>query len=362
MNLQDTFTGKRIFLTGHTGFKGSWLLAWLHQLGAVAKGYSLAPQTPQDLYLAINGNDLCESVIADIRDAEKVKKEIISFQPDFVFHLAAQPLVRLSYEIPVDTFAVNGMGTAHVLEALRWLEKPCVAVMITTDKVYHNKEEHYFYKEDDRLGGYDPYSASKATAELIIDSYRKSFFNPNQYAKHGKSISVARAGNVIGGGDWAKDRIIPDIVRALSKGQPVLVRNPGAVRPWQHVLEPLSGYLTLAAQQVNDPAGFAGAFNFGPYTADNLTVGQVVTTAINCWGSGEMVTPAATESLHEAGLLQLDIHKSLSKLPWKPQWLANEAIKQTIQWYRDVVGAGKDPSATTFGQLELFRQLQLVPN
>ena len=358
MNLSDCFKGKRVFLTGHTGFKGSWLLTWLHQLGAVVKGYALAPQTARDLYLAINGDAMCESVIADILDASKLKAELISFQPDFVFHLAAQPLVRLSYEIPVDTFAINAMGTAHVLEALRYLEKPCVAVMITTDKVYHNKEQHYFYKETDRLGGYDPYSASKATAELIIDSYRKSFFNPAKYGEHGKSISVGRAGNVIGGGDWAVDRIIPDIVRALIAGQPVLVRNPAAVRPWQHVLEPISGYLTLAAQQVQHPIDFADAFNFGPYTSDNLTVEAVVKTAILCWGEGTIEIPAQTEAPHEAGLLQLDITKACESLQWQPQFLAEKAIKFTVEWYKEYIAEPTNALTNTIEQINYFNNNQ----
>jgi CDP-glucose 4,6-dehydratase len=354
MNLSDTFKGKRVFLTGHTGFKGSWLLTWLQQLEANVKGYALAPQTPRDLYNVINGDSMCESVIADIRDAERLKNELIIFQPDFVFHLAAQPLVRLSYQIPLDTFAINAMGTAHVLEALRALDKPCVAVMITTDKVYHNKEQHYFYKEDDRLGGYDPYSASKATAELIIDSYRKSFFNPAQYSDHGKSVSVGRAGNVIGGGDWAVDRIIPDIVRALAARQPVEVRNPQAVRPWQHVLEPLGGYLILAAHQAEEPAKFADAFNFGPYTADNLTVEAVVKTAIKCWGEGEMTIPEQKGAPHEAGLLQLDITKAGELLQWKPKFLAEHAILFTLEWYREFMAEPANALKKTIGQINYF--------
>lgn len=354
MNLSDAFNGKRVFVTGHTGFKGSWLLSWLHQLGAVVKGYALAPQTPRDLYLAINGDSMCESVIADIRDAGSLKNELIAFQPDFVFHLAAQPLVRLSYQIPIDTFAINAMGTAHVLEALRLLEKPCVAVMVTTDKVYHNKEQHYFYKEEDRLGGYDPYSASKATAELIIDSYRKSFFNPLQYSQHGKSISVGRAGNVIGGGDWAVDRIIPDIIRALVEQQPVLVRNPTAVRPWQHVLEPLGGYLTLAAKQVESPVDFAGAFNFGPDTADNLTVEAVAKTAIRCWGKGEINIPELSGAPHEAGLLQLDISKAGEVLQWKPKFVAEQAILLTIEWYKEYIAEPANATKKTIEQINYF--------
>lgn len=335
MDFNNTFKDKRVFVTGHTGFKGSWLISWLHLLGAEIKGFSLASENDFDLYHAINGDTICSSTIGDIRDITHLKKTVLDFQPDFVFHLAAQPLVRLSYDIPIDTFSVNAIGTANVLDALRFLDKPCIAVMITTDKVYHNKETNYYYKEEDRLGGYDPYSASKAAAEIVIDSYRKSFFNPSNYSKHQKSISVGRAGNVIGGGDWAKDRIIPDIVRSLSGGEQIQVRNPNAVRPWQHVLEPLSGYLALAAEQLSDPIKYADAFNFGPHPADNLTVGEIVGEAINIWGSGSYYTPELKDAPHEAGLLQLDITKAIEILGWKPKYEAKVAINKTINWYKE---------------------------
>ena len=336
MIFEETFKGKKVFLTGHTGFKGSWLTAWLHLLGAHIKGYSLAPENTNDLYHAINGDVLNQSVIGDIRDAEKLKGEILAFKPDFIFHLAAQPLVRLSYEIPTSTFEINAQGSANLLDAVRFLNNKCIVVMITTDKVYHNIEQHYPYKEDDRLGGYDPYSASKAAAEIIIDSYRKSYFNPAYYNDHGKSISVARAGNVIGGGDWAKDRIIPDIIKALSHGKKIQVRNPLAIRPWQHVLEPLSGYLTLAAKQAVDPVAYTGAYNFGPYITDNLTVKELVEKAINYWGAGEAETYKQEKAVHEAGLLQLDISKAGKELNWHPIWDAGNAIEKTISWYRNL--------------------------
>lgn len=335
MNLSTFYKEKKVFVTGHTGFKGSWLITWLRHLGAVVKGYALAPENKNDLYNAIKGDDLCQSVIADIREKERLKKEVLSFQPDFIFHLAAQPLVRLSYEQPAETFEVNAQGTAHVLDALRFLETPCIAVMITTDKVYENLEKNYYYKEGDRLGGHDPYSASKAAAELIIDSYRNSFFLPVQFEKHKKSVSVARAGNVIGGGDWAKDRIVPDIIRALSDGKPVKVRNPTAVRPWQHVLEPLHGYLVLGAQQAENPKSFAEAFNFGPYREDTFTVKELVKAAIDSWGSGNLEVIQEHASLHEAGLLQLDISKALDTLDWKPKFNAVQAINKTIDWYKN---------------------------
>ena len=331
---QQTYRGKKVFLTGHTGFKGSWMLAWLHLLGAQVKGYALAPENEQDLYNQIEGNNLCESVIADIRDKERLKAELLDFEPDFVFHLAAQPLVRLSYDIPAETFEVNVLGTTYLLDAIRFLKKPCAVVVITTDKVYENQEWHYPYRETDPLGGYDPYSASKAATELVVSSYRRSFFNPNDYASHQKAIASARAGNVIGGGDWAKDRIIPDIVRALQANEPIMVRNPNAVRPWQHVLEPLSGYLLLGAKLSENPTRYASAWNFGPYPDDNLTVAALAKTAVSAWGTGTYHTPPQTKQPHEAGLLTLDISKTIHELGWKPKWNTENAIQKTLEWYK----------------------------
>ncbi|ACT95803.1 CDP-glucose 4,6-dehydratase [Dyadobacter fermentans] len=332
-HLERYYKGKKVFLTGHTGFKGAWMLSWLHALGAQVKGYSLAPENEYDLYNVINGDDMCESVIADIRDRERLKNEIISFSPDFVFHLAAQPLVRLSYEIPAETFDVNAVGTANVLDAIRFLDKPCAGIFITTDKVYENQEWQYPYRENDRLGGYDPYSASKACAELIISSYRNSFFNINSHSAHQKAIASARAGNVIGGGDWAKDRIIPDIIRALRQDQPVSVRNPLSVRPWQHVLEPLGGYLHLGTKLIDDPTTFSDAWNFGPLSEDNLTVEELVNIALKAWGKGAYDKPGLVGQPHEAGLLKLDISKTVANLGWKPKFTARVAIQNTLEWY-----------------------------
>ena len=334
VNLSSIYKGKKVFITGHTGFKGSWLLTWLHSLEAIIKGYSLAPVNTFDLYNQIEGNSLCESVIADVRDKEQLKNEILAFQPDFIFHLAAQPLVRLSYELPLDTFEINTLGTAYVLDALRFLKKPCIAVMITTDKVYENKEWDYPYRENDRLGGYDPYSASKATAELIINSYRNSFFNLDFYEKHNKAIASARAGNVIGGGDWSKDRIIPDLIRALQNNVPIEIRNPNSVRPWQHVIEPINGYLLLGVRLSENPIKYSEAWNFGPMQEDTFTVEELVKKAIGVWGSGNYLTSALDNQLHEAGLLKLDISKSINNLGWKPKWNAAESIKKTIEFYK----------------------------
>ena len=332
--LKAIFQNRKVFITGHTGFKGSWLLKVMHLLGADIRGYALEPATGNDIYHLIDGDSLCHSVIHNIKDAERVKQEILEFQPDFIFHLAAQPLVRLSYEIPLDTYLVNSQGTANVLDALRFLEKKCIAVMITTDKVYANTETGRYYTEDDRLGGYDPYSASKACAELIIDSYRNSFFNVEKYNHHQKTISVARAGNVIGGGDWSKDRIIPDIMRALESDHAINIRNPKSVRPWQHVLEPVAGYIALAASQWTEPLRYSGAYNFGPEKNDTLPVSALVEMAILKWGAGSFVHVADTAQVHEASLLHLDITKAKRELGWKPEMEASQAIHATVDWYK----------------------------
>ena len=339
MNFTETYRNKKIFLTGHTGFKGSWLLCWLHELGARVKGYSLAPQPGNELYNHIGGDGLCESVTGDIMDYGRLEESLLRFQPDFVFHLAAQALVRQSYQDPVGTFSVNAIGTAHVLNAVRKLEKPCTVVLVTTDKVYYNYEWSYPYRETDRLGGYDPYSASKACAELIIDSYRNSFFHPKDHAIHHKSVAAARAGNVIGGGDWARDRIIPDVVRALQAGESVSIRNPASVRPWQHVMEPLSAYLLLGSKLAGDPVKYATEYNFGPLTADCWHVEAMVEHAIAAWGSGRYHVADQTGMPHEAGLLKLDVSKAEAELQWKPVFSAGEAIDTTVRWYKSFNGS-----------------------
>jgi len=332
--LDSIFKNKKVFLTGHTGFKGAWLLQILHYLGADVKGYSLAPENDNDLYNQINGDKLCyASVIGDIRDEHLLKGELIRFQPDFVFHLAAQSLVRKSYEYPVDTFGVNVMGTINVLEAMRSLDKPCVGVMITTDKVYENNEQGIAFKEEDKLGGYDPYSASKAATEIAISSYRNSFFHPEKYSTHQKSIAAMRAGNVIGGGDYAADRIIPDIVRSIEREIPVVLRNPKAVRPWQHVIEPLFAYLQLAARMTTEPIKFATAYNIGPEKADVLDVETVTKTFINSFGKGSYEIQQTNTQLHEAHLLTLDNHKIKAELGWQPKYNAQQAIALTADWY-----------------------------
>ncbi|MCG9911776.1 MAG: CDP-glucose 4,6-dehydratase [Flavobacteriales bacterium] len=329
--LKSVFGGKRVFVTGHTGFKGAWLIQILHEAGAVVKGYSLEPETSLDLYVSIQGDTLCDSAIGDIRELKKLHHEIQVFQPDFVFHLAAQSLVRRSYEQPVYTWEVNVTGTANLLEVLRNINKTCVAVCITTDKVYENPEKGLPFAETDPLGGYDPYSASKAGSELVIASYRNSFFSSSDSPVR---LASARAGNVIGGGDYARDRIIPDFVKARMAGKSLHIRRPEAVRPWQHVLEPLAGYLLLAARLKNNP-GFASAFNFGPETTDVLTVRALVGKAEEVWPGEKTHFENELNGPHEAGLLLLDISKAKKELNFNPQWNSSKAITETVNWYKN---------------------------
>jgi len=349
--LKKTYAGKKVFVTGHTGFKGSWMVRVLQILGADVKGYALAPVYRNSLFDLLDYPNTMHSVFGDILDAEHVKQEILSFQPDYIFHLAAQPLVRLSYVNPAYTFHVNATGTAYVLDAVRALDKPCIVVCITTDKVYENREWIHPYRETDELGGYDPYSASKAAAEIVIQSYRRSFFNPDHYRSHQKSISVARAGNVIGGGDWSEDRLIPDTIKALFQERPIIIRNPASVRPWQHVLEPVIGYLLLGHKQTEDPVKFAGAFNFGPHTEDTLPVEKLVQLVLATWGSGSYETQANPNAPHEAGLLRLDITKAQLELGWNPKWNAVASIENTIEWYREHKG---DIASITQKQIENY--------
>ncbi len=342
-NLQSAFKNKKVFLTGHTGFKGAWMLQILHWLGADVKGYSLAPEKPQDLFNQIEGAKLCNSVIADLKDAATLQHEIENYQPHFVFHLAAQALVRRSYAEPVDTFMVNAMGTANVLQAMRLLQKPCVGLMITTDKVYENPERGLPFSEEDKLGGYDPYSASKAAAEIVIDSYRRSFFHPEKYSDHQKAIASVRAGNVIGGGDYADDRIIPDIIRAIEKKEKVVLRNPLSVRPWQHVLEPVAAYLLLAAKMVEQPVALSSSFNFGPEPNDEKSVEaltQIFLKAFDREDGYEIVH--SSENPHEANLLLLDSSKAKRQIDWHPKLDAITAINWTANWYANTQTSARE--------------------
>ncbi len=355
MQLAQYYHNKKIFVTGHTGFKGSWLCALLYNLNAEIKGYALEPEYVDGLYETLQPSINMQSAIADIRHKQRLQKEILDFQPDYIFHLAAQPLVRRSYEIPAETFDVNVTGTANVLEAIINLKKKCTVIAITTDKVYENKENNsILYKEDDALGGYDPYSASKACAELVISSFRNSFFNIKNFDHHQKAIASARAGNVIGGGDWNKDRIIPDIIRSLKNNQTIEVRNPDAVRPWQHVLEPLVGYLLMGGMLNNEPQKFSKAYNFGPLPSDHLTVKELVEIAVKTWGKGEWKDMFDVAALHEAGLLKLSIEKAQKELNWQPKLNAKQAIEWTVNWYKQ---PAEKLAACTFQQINDYFKL-----
>ncbi|WMX15220.1 CDP-glucose 4,6-dehydratase [Aureispira sp. CCB-E] len=351
--LKKFFEGKKVFLTGHTGFKGAWMTVWLNRLGAVVKGYALEAENPS-LYVDIDGDHLCESVIADIRNAQQLSSAVQEFQPDIIYHMAAQPLVLDAYNRPVYTFEVNAIGTANLLEAAKLVDKKCTIINITTDKVYENREWFYPYRENDHLGGYDPYSASKACAELVSASYRSSFFNLKDYSKHQTSLATVRAGNVIGGGDWAENRIIPDIVRAVSDGKQVTLRNPHAVRPWQHVLEALYGYLLLAIRMDEDPIRFSEPYNFGPLFDEAITVEFLVQQAIEEWGKGSYVVEQQKGQLHEAKLLRLDCSKAVNELKWYPRWNAKQAIQNTIKWYKEALDKKQSPLEITRAQIQAY--------
>lgn len=329
-------------MTGHTGFKGAWLCEWLLALGAEVTGYSLAAPTQPALSDQLGLATRVHHVPGDIQDLDRLSAAVAAARPDYVFHLAAQSLVRDSYARPIETFSVNVLGTAHLLEALRRLDRPCAAVIVTSDKCYENRDWVYGYREDDPLGGHDPYSASKGAAELVVSSMRRSFF-----ARSPVRIASARAGNVIGGGDWARDRILPDCMRALAAGQPIAVRNPSATRPWQHVLEPLSGYLWLGAllarpEMRNVPlAALTSGFNFGPDRDANRTVRELVECVLERW-PGSWVDGSEANAPAEARLLQLATDKAHGLLGWAPVWRFQEAVAHTVAWYRALATAGGD--------------------
>lgn len=331
----DFYRGKRVLVTGHTGFKGSWLSIWLHELGAEVIGVAQDPFTERDNFVLSGiGQRIKADIRADIRDGERIKEIFRQYQPEIVFHLAAQPLVRLSYDIPVETYQTNVMGTIHILEAIRFTDSVKVGVMITTDKCYENREQIWGYRENEPMGGYDPYSSSKGAAEIAIASWRRSFFQPGAYEKHGKSIASVRAGNVIGGGDWALDRIIPDCIKALEAGKPIEIRSPKAIRPWQHVLEPLSGYMLLAQKMWNEPVKYCEGWNFGPKAESITNVWDVASMVIENYGSGELKDLFAPDALHEAKLLMLDISKAKFQLGWEPRMNILQCIALTVDWYK----------------------------
>ncbi len=332
--LSRAYAGRRVLVTGHTGFKGSWLCIWLKLLGADVIGYALDPYTPRDNFAVSEVGRQITDLRGDVRDYESLYEVFKTHQPDMVFHLAAQALVRQGYESPKETYDVNVGGTVNLLEACRLADSVKIIVNVTSDKCYDNKEWLWGYRENDPMGGYDPYSSSKGCSELVTAAYRNSFFNAERFSAHGKALSSVRAGNVIGGGDWAKDRIIPDCIRALEAGQAIQVRNPHAVRPWQFVLEPLGGYLLLAAKMTQDPQRYAGAWNFGPEASSVVSVSEIVEHVLENWGAGTWEAPAMQNQPHEAGLLALDISKARYRLGWRPAWNAEKAVKETVAWYK----------------------------
>ena len=333
-NFNNVYKGKRVLVTGHTGFKGSWLSIWLKELGAEVIGYSLEPYTEKDNFVLSHLSEKIVDIRGDIRDRKHLREVFDKYKPEIVFHLAAQPLVRLSYDIPVETYETNLMGTINIMEEIRNCENTKIGIMITTDKCYENKEQIWGYRENEAFGGYDPYSSSKGACEIAIQSWRNSFFNPKDYEKHGKSIASVRAGNVIGGGDWAKDRIVPDCIRALEEEKDIEIRSPKSIRPWEHVLEPLSGYLLLGQRMMEDPIKYCEGWNFGPNLDAIVNVWEVAEKIVKNYGKGNLKDISDPNALYEAKLLLLDITKSRFELGWKPTLTIGESIELTTEWYR----------------------------
>lgn len=326
--------GKRVLITGHTGFKGSWLALWLQSMGANVVGYGLAPSTQPNLFEVAEVEQEMTSILADVRDLNHLKAVFSKHKPEIVFHMAAQALVRYSYSNPVDTYSTNVMGTVNLLEAVRHCSSVKAVVNITSDKCYENHERETGYREDEAMGGYDPYSNSKGCAELVTASYRNSYFNIKHYKEHGVAVASARAGNVIGGGDWAEDRLIPDVMRAIEQREPVIIRNPNSIRPWQHVLEPLSGYLLLAQNLFEDGVQYAEGWNFGPDDEDAKPVKWIVERIVNTWGEGAGWKLDSENHPHEANYLKLNCTKANKHLKWQPKWVIADAIDQICVWHR----------------------------
>ncbi len=332
--MKNFFHGKKVFITGHTGFKGSWLCLWLSRLGADVTGYALDPPTTPSLFELARVGELVESHIADVRDAAALADAVLQAQPEIVIHMAAQPLVRDSYKIPVETYAVNVMGTVHLLEAVRGCPSVKAVVNVTTDKCYENREWAWGYRENEPMGGFDPYSSSKGCSELVTAAYRNSYF------QHSVALATARAGNVIGGGDWATDRLIPDCISALLAGEPIQIRNPHSIRPWQHVLEPLSGYLTLAQRLYESGQEYAEGWNFGPSDDDAKPVEWIVSRMCELWGSDARYEIDAGDHPHEAHYLKLDCSKARMRLGWQPRWNLEKALNNIIEWTNVYRSAG----------------------
>lgn len=355
-SLLKSWKGRRVFLTGHTGFKGSWLALWLSRLGAQVRGYALDPCTEPNLFDRASVGNVAEDVRGDVRDFAKLEATVTQFAPEVVFHLAAQPLVRRSYADPIGTYSTNVMGTVHLMEAIRKTPSVRAIVCVATDKCYQNQGWIWPYRESDPLGGYDPYASSKACAEIISAAYRSSFFPIDKLREHHVALATARAGNVIGGGDWSEDRLIPDLIRGFRSKQPVLIRHPDAIRPWQHVLDPLRGYLMLAQQLLAAPAQFSSAYNFGPSDDDIWPVERIANKLASMWGNGASWTRDVVPSVHEDHVLRLDASKARSELGWKPRLNIETALDWTIAWYR-VWNQGDDVAEFTEQQIDEYEQI-----
>jgi CDP-glucose 4,6-dehydratase len=350
------WSGRRVFITGHTGFKGGWLATWLHQLGAEIYGYALPPVATQSFYEVAGVGRLLNSTYGDVRDAGNLAKALRHSRADVVFHLAAQPLVRASYRDPVGTYATNVMGSVHLLEAVRTNESVRAVVMVTSDKCYENREWVWGYREDEPMGGYDPYSNSKGCTELVTAAYRRSYFPQERYQEHHVALASARAGNVIGGGDWAEDRLIPDFIRAIVAGEELLVRSPHAIRPWQHVLEPLTGYISLAERLITHGPDFSEGWNFGPNDHDAKPVSWLVQELVDLWGAGACWRLDDKVHPHEAHYLKLDISKARLRLCWEPRWSLAETLSKVVDWYR-AHRDGQDMHKISLEQIEAYEQV-----
>ena len=350
---QTFWQGKRVLITGHTGFKGGWLCLWLQSMGANVVGYALKPPTNPSLFEVAKVGQGMTSIIGDIRDLPHLQKVFAEHQPDIVIHMAAQPLVRYSYLEPVETYSTNVMGTVNLLEAVRHTASVKALVNVTSDKCYENREWPWGYRENEAMGGHDPYSNSKGCAELVTAAYRNSYFPPEKYAEHGVAIGSGRAGNVIGGGDWAEDRLIPDMMRAIISNQPVSIRNPHSIRPWQHVLEPLSGYLSLAQKLYEEGPNYAEGWNFGPNDDDAKPVQWILDNLTKTWGEGASWKLDVGDHPHEANYLKLDCSKAKMRLNWKPRWSLDMAIDQICVWHKAHL-AGADMRAMCLQQIKQY--------
>jgi CDP-glucose 4,6-dehydratase len=355
----EFWNGQRVLLTGHTGFKGSWLSLWLQQMGAEVTGFALDAPSGPSLFAVAGVERGMRSIIGDVRDGEHLKRVMREAQPEIVIHMAAQALVRYSYANPVETYAVNVMGLVNLFEAVRTTPGIRAVVNVTSDKCYKNKEWAWGYRENEAFGGYDPYSNSKACAELVTEGYRNSYFNPETFREHGVALASGRAGNVIGGGDWAVDRLIPDMLRAIASEQPVLIRSPHSIRPWQHVLEPLSGYLKLAERLYRDGAAFAEGFNFGPHDTDAKPVAWIIERLCQTWGDGASWVLDGQPQPHEATYLKLDCSKARSRLDWHPRWHLGQTIEKIVEWHK-AMDSGTDMREMTLAQITSYHNTQYI--